>query len=95
VHARVHEANANNILAFTMMLTVSTRGLVQIALAVPLLVWAIMGFIMTLESENEGKRATTGFDWFRSHSPRWYRRVSLYVALPLLAALLLSRYFGL
>jgi hypothetical protein len=78
-----------------MMLAVNTRGLVQLGLALPLLVWAVMGFIMTLESENQGKRASTGFAWFRDHAPLWYRRGSLYVALPLLAALLLGRYFGL
>jgi hypothetical protein len=78
-----------------MMLAASTTGLIQTALVVLLLVWAITGFIMILESENQGKRASTGFEWFKNHSPRWYRRVSLYVALPLLTALLLSRYFGL
>ena len=53
--------------------------------------------VMTWESEAfESKpRAHLSFDWIRKCSPRWYRKLTLWIMLPLFIALVSSRYFGL
>jgi len=70
-------------------------GLFQTILAVPIAIWAIISVIMILEGENRGERALTGFQWMRKYSPLWHRRISVFVVVPLIVALLICRHFGL
>lgn len=69
----------------------------QVVLSLPLFVWAVVGIVMTFQSEAfESKpRAHSSFEWIRKCSPKWYRRLTYWVALPLLVVLLLCRHYGL
>jgi hypothetical protein len=73
---------------------ISGASTLQIFLAAPLLVWAIVSFIMTLEDENRGKKASSSFLWIMTCAPRWHKRVTVFVMLPLFVAWLLCRYLG-
>ena len=69
-------------------------SVLQITLAFPILIWAIVSVIMALEDENKGKRATSSADWIKYYAPKWHRRLFYFVVLPLIGALLLCRHFG-
>ena len=72
-----------------------TMSSLQIILAVPIAVWAIISVVMILEGENRGERAKTGFEWMRRYSPAWHKKISIFIVLPLVVALLLCHHFGL
>jgi hypothetical protein len=78
-----------------MIFSVAIPNLFQIVLAVPLGIWAIVSIIMTLEDENKGKRALSGYDWLRNYSPIWHRRLTIFVVLPTFVLFLVCRYYGL
>ena len=65
-------------------------GMVKIILATPIAVWSFVSIIMILEGENKGQKPANGFDWILNHSPRWYKRVTFFVILPLFIVLLMT-----
>lgn len=77
-----------------MILATAMLTVIQVILAIPLGIWVIVSGIMLLEDENEGKRAATSAEWFLKFSPRWYKRVTCFIMLPLLIALLFCHHFG-
>jgi hypothetical protein len=78
-----------------MIFGTAAPSILQIILFIPIFIWAIISGIMTLEDENRGKRALTGWDWMKNYSPKWHKRVTIFIILPLIVAALLCRYFGL
>jgi cytochrome b subunit of formate dehydrogenase len=71
-----------------------TTSIFQIILIVLIAAWAVISIIMMLEGENQGERATDSFDWIKKYSPAWYRKVSVFIVLPLFVVLLLLHHFG-
>lgn len=67
----------------------------QVLLAVILFVWCVLSLIMLFEDENRGKVAQSSYDWITKFAPRWYKVLTICVALPVAIVLVLIRFLRL